>query len=424
MASYFTDEFQLSDGKTYALGAGASEPAPAFTINKAGNLWEPFTASIPNFAVISNNAETAAKNGSPWAAVWKAPYAAPSISFVVGGTPVIGEVFNLWVSVQNATGSSNGYLLSITFTSAGKCQFSLIRSTNGSTEALTGVVENAFAVGDTWTFRNNQGNIAVTRNGIQIQSINDYKYGVGKVALSSNSVNGTFLSTRSGDYSPLVIGQAQVVRSVTEIRYSNLEPEGGSYELPPCFLSNARIIPPVGTTLSLEELRAEVTPVLVAASLNGLVSQKEVQKFGNEIGVTLGAVNLVIMRDPAQYLFQGAATPFEWRNGMYVPSFKGIGVIERLELIPARKSRLVFTSHEAEIAFGLETDPVSATAVSKLFNPAINISGGKTLAFGIETVPAQADNPLALPILQRYQAYLEVLASARYRIYELGERGG
>lgn len=421
MPSYFTDEFQLSDGTTYALGTGAVVNAPVLPPAEP-NRWQPFVEK----GTVTGNGTIFTPGGNVSGIAWPASFANPAISFkVTGSLAKIGTAIRIYLSEREPVGSTMGYFLQWEVNEAGKCVFSIWRQGPVEAEKLTGEAVFPWVVGDVMTAVNLEGEITGYRNGVRQNSIVDFKFGAGSVILLIlNGLGTTGVSEiKVGDGSVGVIGRAQVVKYGEKINYTNFGIQPNAYQTPPCFLSNFAITPKVGTILSLEELRAEVTPVFVAGSLNGQVTQAEVQAFGNAINWITGPVYAVVMRDPFQYQFQGVTTPYEYRNGMYVPSFRGAGVIERLEIIPPRVISLQFSSHEAIIEFGLvEADPVVQTAVNKIFNPAVNIQGGKTLGFGIETVPGRLENAKAKPILETFFQFLEIRMAARYRIFELGER--
>jgi hypothetical protein len=426
-SSYFTDEFQLSDGRTYAIGEGATVSAATLAADTAGNQWlRMLLSSVTEKGTVT--ATTLSGAGVP-GIVWPIPFDNPAITATVTGALAVNDEIGLWVSIPSNSAQFNGYAAIWKVTEANKANFQIYRVINNIFAPLTGEAAVTLKIGDVLQFRNEEGGLFAYRNGVSVNGINNYGLGAGLVgiSMSAKGVTLTNIFKGSGD-NGVKVGRAQVIKYKEEINFANKEGGGleGAYAMPPCFLSyGPQITPPVGTVLSLEEVRAEVTPVSYGASLNGLVSQAEVQAFGNQIDLVLGPVFLVIIRDPFQYLNQAAGQtnpPYEWPKGMYLPGFHGVGVIERLEIIPERKLSLEFSSHEATIKFGLVEDPIQPATVNKVFNPAVNISGGRVLGFGVESTPSRQPNASTPWIAQRYQHYLEVRAAARYRIFELGER--
>jgi hypothetical protein len=421
MTSFFTDQFQISDGQKYPF------LYPSQTFNAVQEILDNFLRTenplVKGWAPADPGLSTGKGkiSGGNWTpqgvaregAYWAVPFNNPCIVATVEREAVIGSLYAFWVSTENTAKGTSGYVVAIEITAAAEAVVDIFRFDNGKATLLLSLNKVKISGADIWSFQNEEGELSVNRNGETVMFVFDYTYGFGQVGFeAAGNATIKIKNVRGGELNSFSGGTAQAVRQ--EVRYS----EGPAYEKPPCFVSYKTITPAIGTLLQLEELRVELFGA--GGGQPATILEKELQKFGNELTATIGAVNAVILLDPAQFLIGGSTDPYQYKNGLYIPSFHGAGVLERFEIIPPREYRLKYTSHEAEIAEVTEEDPVVPSTISKLFNPPVNIVGGRSIGFGIEFGKIVFNNPQANQLFVKYQTFLEVKMTARYKLLELG----
>lgn len=447
----FTDEVQVSDGRSYPLLGGVVGTATAGQVsggvpdtllagnNTLGNRWTLSypTASAPTilgaFAEEAEITAAASFQGLAWNMEQEGNYTIscqiPEASFFPAGS-----FFVLALNMQGPPplllATQNNYQLEAICTTEGTEATALyeVKIQKVVTGAVTDLVKVAgvkYSELSEVAFTNYEGRL-IAYSGPSKKIIcesTDYQFGHGYAGFGFGSlrVKARIRFLRVGQQNKSTNGRTAVQRKTVWTPNK----EGGLpviYSLPSAFLSRFELEPKLGTTLKLEELRAEVNLLETVIGSEPARTVGELQKWAGQLGMRIGPVNAVILKDASRYGLASQALYGSYPGGIYLPQFRGNAVIENLEMIPARTRTLKLTEHGAELATYVEEDPVYAGTLSKIFNPAITINGGTILNFGLEFAPVNFINPAAFPILSSYAQFLEVRFTARYQIIELGKQ--